>query len=417
MAMGSPFFRAQRLERYGLEWCHPEVQLAHPLDDGSAAAIHRSVPETAARLGDDAAAYRALLDPWVTSADALFSDCLRPLSFPSRPWLMARFATVAMQSAERFASQRFQTPAARALFAGNAAHAVLPLDRTLSAAVGLMLTISAHAYGWPVARGGSAAIATALAERFRSLGGVIQTDTVVRDIQQLPAARAYLFDCSPGALADIAGAVLPARYLRRLRDYRHGPSAFKVDFALAAEIPWTATACRAAGTVHVGGTLEEIAAAERAAWTERASLRPFVLVGQQSLLDSTRAPKGRHTGWAYCHVPHGSDNDMTDAIETQIERFAPGFRQTILARHVTRPSDFASYNPNYVRGDIVGGVQDLRQLFARPVSPFSPYGTPHRQVFLCSASTPPGAGVHGMCGLHAARLALRQTAGLARTRP
>jgi phytoene dehydrogenase-like protein len=294
------------------------------------------------------------------------------------------------------------------LFAGCAAHSILPLSQPMTSALGLLFSLTAHIEDWPVARGGSSAITLALASYFKELGGTIRTGVRVRSGTDLPMAKVFLFDTDPRQLADIAGNVLPERYKRRLRRYRYGPGAFKVDWALDGPIPWSDPDCLEASTVHVGGTLAEIAASESAMWRGAHTDRPFVLVVQQSMFDSTRAPEGKHTGYAYCHVPHGSQTDMTLPIETQIERFAPGFRDLILARHTTAPKDFEAYNPNYVGGAITGGAADVGQLFTRPVARLDPYSTPNPRVFICSASTPPGGGVHGMCGYHAAQSALRR---------
>jgi phytoene dehydrogenase-like protein len=322
---------------------------------------------------------------------------------------MAGFGLRAIRSATGLAEARFKGDLARALFAGNAAHSVLPLEKPLTAAVGLILMLSGHVFGWPVARGGSGRIATALETYFKSLGGEVRTNHPVQTMADLPPARAYLFDVSPRNLARIASEGLPSGFAQKLERYRHGPAAFKLDWALSEPIPWNNPACLRAATVHVGGTIDQIAASERACWTSTPSERPFVLVGQQSLFDRTRAPEGKQTGWAYCHVPNGYAGDMTSAIESQIERFAPGFRDTILARHATRPMEFEAYNPNYIGGDITGGVQDALQLFTRPTMRLNPYTTPNRSIYICSASTPPGAGVHGMCGYHAARAALNRS--------
>jgi phytoene dehydrogenase-like protein len=322
---------------------------------------------------------------------------------------LARFGLHALRPAETLASRRFATAEARALFAGVAAHAYVPLDRAATSAIGLVLWLAAHVAGWPVARGGSGAIAAALLRHLRDLGGELVTGWRVRSIDELPRHDAVLLDVAPRALAAIAGERLPASYRRRLERFRRGPAAFKVDWALDGPVPWTADACRRAGTVHVGGTIEEVAEAEEAVWNGREHPRPFVLLAQQSLCDPTRAPAGHHVLWGYAHVPHGSRADATDAIESQVERFAPGFRERIVARHVHFPADLERANANLVGGDVAGGANDLWQLFARPVARLAPWVTPDRSIYLCSASTPPGGGVHGMCGWLAARAALRRT--------
>jgi phytoene dehydrogenase-like protein len=403
LAAGSPFFRALALDAHGLDLVHPPSPLAHPLDDGTAVLLERSVGATATGLGPDARAYRTLMEPLVDAATPLIDALLGP---PRHPIALARFGLSALRSAAGLARARFEGPRARALFAGLAAHSMLPLEQSPSAAFGLVLALLGHACGWPVARGGSQRIADALASLLRGLGGEIVTGRPVASLEELPPARCVLLDVTPRQLLALAGRRLPESYRRRLARYRYGPGSCKVDWALDGPIPWRAGACRRAATVHVGGTLEEIAAAEAAATRGEHPERPFVLLAQPSLFDPTRAPAGKHTVWGYCHVPNGSAVDMAERIERQVERFAPGFRDRILARHVMTATDLERYNPNYVGGDINGGLQDLWQLFARPVARLVPYATPVRGLYLCSASTPPGGGVHGMCGARAARAAL-----------
>lgn len=407
LAAASPFFRGLQLESLGLDWIEPPVQLAHPLDDGTAASLVRSVEETAAGLGPDAPAYERLMGPLVEAADDLLDDVLRPLRWPRRPLLLARFGFTALRSAAGVC-RRFRTPAARALFAGIAAHSAVPLERPTSAAIGLVLAVPGHTVGWPLPRGGAGQIAEALAQRLRSLGGQIETEHRVEDLDRLPAAGAVLLDLTPRQLLRLAGERLPALYRSQLRRYRYGPGVCKVDFALDGPIPWTAEACRRAATVHVGGTLEEIAEAEAAVWRGESPPRPFVLLAQPSLFDDSRAPAGKHTAWAYCHVPHASEVDVSERIEAQIERFAPGFRDRILARHTLLPADLERLNANLVGGDINGGAALPRQLIARPAIRWDPYATPVRGLYICSSSTPPGGGVHGMCGHLAALSALRR---------
>lgn len=407
LGVASPFFRDLPLAKFGLSWCFPEVSVAQPFGDaGQGLALIRDLEAMADALGRDGASYRRIFAPLVDRADELLGDVLAPLRFPQAPVLLTRFGLSAIQSAQGFAQRHFRETPARALFAGNAAHSVLPLERPLSAAFGIMLLVTAHAYGWPVARGGSQAIADALVGYGASLGVTFRTGCNVRTLADLPPSRVALFDTSPKELSGIAGEQLPARFRAALNRYRHGPAAYKVDWALREPIPWKNPACRQAGTVHVGGTLEEVADSERACWQGCDASHPFVLLGQQSIADSSRAPTGQHTGWAYCHVPSRSEESAVERIEAQIERFAPGFRDCILARSVLTPRDLENYNANYVGGDIIGGVQDWRQAFARPTLRLNPYTTPNPRLFLCSASTPPGGGVHGMCGYHAAQTVL-----------
>jgi phytoene dehydrogenase-like protein len=411
LGYGSPFFRTLPLAKYGLEWVHPPVALAHPLDDGTAILLSGSLEDTSATLGPDAHAYKRLMAPLVQNWDAIMSAFIGPLRLSPllHPFALAPFALSAMHSAHWLAEHRFQGEQARALLAGMSGHSMLPLERLASAAAGLSLMSAGHIYGWPLPRGGSQKIADALAAYLRSLGGEIVTELEVENIDALPSSRAVLFDVTPRQLLHIAGHRLPEHYKRSLQHYRYGPGTFKMDFALSGPIPWKSRACLQAGTVHLGGTFAEIATSERQVWQGQPPEHPFVLVAQQSLFDSTRAPEGRHTAWAYCHVPHGSTFDMTERIEAQIERFAPGFREHILARHVLTPADLERYNANYVGGDINGGVQDIWQLFTRPTLRLVPYTTPAKNIFLCSSSTPPGGGVHGLCGYFAAQAALRSS--------
>jgi phytoene dehydrogenase-like protein len=410
LGVGSPFFRSLPLREHGLEWIHPPAALAHPLEDGRALLLKTSLDETASGLGEDGPAWRALFGPLTADWDALSADFLRPLlRVPRHPFAMLRFAWPALRSAAALARSRFATPGVRALFAGLAGHAVLPLDRPLTASFGLVFGITAHAVGWPLARGGSQAIADALASLLRSRGGEILTGAEVSRLDDLPPARAVLLDLTPRQVARLAGERLPARYRRRLERFRYGPGVFKLDVALDGPVPWAARECAQAGTVHLGATLEEIAAGEAAAWQGVHAAKPFVLAAQQSLFDSTRAPAGKHTLWAYCHVPHGSTRDMTEPILAQVERFAPGFRARIRAIHAMGPAALQDYNPNYIGGDITGGAADFDQLFGRPAWRLVPYATPLPNLYLCSSSTPPGGGVHGMCGYLAARAALRRS--------
>jgi phytoene dehydrogenase-like protein len=409
LGVASPFFKGLSLREHGLEWIFPDAAAAHPFADGPPAMLEGSVEETARSLGPDADAYRDALSPLVGEADRLLPDLLAPLWPPTRhPFLMARFGVRAMVSARRAARRLFRGERARGFFAGLAAHSVLPLESAFTASFGYVFALLGHTSGWPMARGGSQKIADALTSCLRSLGGEVETSRRVASLDELPPARAVLLDLTPRQIVRIAGARLPAGYRRALERYRYGPAAFKLDMALSAPIPWKDPACARAATVHLGATLDEISASERAPHEGRLAERPYVILAQQSLFDPTRAPAGRHTAWAYCHVPHASTVDAADRIEAQIERFAPGFRDVVLARHVTTPAAFALYDENYVGGDIAGGSAAFPQLFLRPARRLVPYATPDPRLFICSSSTPPGAGVHGMCGYLAARVALRR---------
>jgi phytoene dehydrogenase-like protein len=405
LALSSPFFRTLPLSSLGVGWIHPQAPLAHPLDDGSAVILHRSIETTAQGLGSDGAAYSRLFGPMVANWDKLQGMILGPIGFPRHPLVLARFGIGALLSANGLARRRFRDARASALFAGLAAHSMLPLERPISAAFGLVLGVTGHAVGWPLAEGGSQRITDALVGYLRSSGAEIVTGAPVGALDELPRSRAVLLDVTPRQLLRLAGERLPSNYRRKLERYRYGPGAFKVDWALDAPIPWKAPECTRAATVHLGGTIEEIADSEHAPWAGEHAERPFVILVQPTLFDASRAPTGKHIAWAYCHVPHGSELDMTARIENQIERFAPGFRNRIIARSVMPPAKLQAHNPNLVGGDINGGAQDLRQLFTRPTS--SLYSTPAEGVYICSSSTPPGGGVHGMCGYFAARTALK----------
>jgi phytoene dehydrogenase-like protein len=409
MGVASPFFRELPLARHGLEWIHPPTLLAHPFDDGSVITLEPGLDDAVAELGEDGAAYRALLEPFIERWDDLAHDALRPIRVPRSPLLMARFGRHALRSADALARARFRDDRTRAMFAAIAGHCMLPLDWAATASFGMMLCIAAHVAGWPLARGGSRAISDALAAHLRELGGTIETGAPVHDIRELPRARATLFDVTPRQLAGIAGERLPARYRQQLERYRYGPGAFKVDWALSDPVPWRNPRCATAPVVHLAGGYAEVLRSERAPWDGIDEAQPLVLFVQPSRFDPSRAPAGRHIGWAYCHVPHGSTTDMTDAIEAQIERFAPGFRDTVLERHVMAPAALEAHNANMVGGDINAGAQHLRQLLFRPVPRWNPYTVPGSSLYLCSASTPPGGAVHGMCGYHAAHTALRRT--------
>ena len=404
----SPYFRSLPLQEHGLEWVHPVVPVAHPLDGGRAVIGERSIDATAAGLGADGARFRSIIGPSVDAADDVFADVLRPLlRVPQHPLRTARFGWRALLSAERVAGS-FRSEEARAYFAGHAAHNTTALDIAGSAAAGLALATSVHAYGWPVAAGGSQSIAEALASLLRSLGGKIETGRWVRSLADLPSTPIVMLDVGPRGLLELAGSKLDARYADKLKRWQHGPAAFKVDWALDGPVPWSNQRVGGAGTVHIGGTFDEIAVSEAASWSGEHADFPYMIIGQQSVVDASRAPAGKHTLWGYCHVPNGSTVDMTERMESQIERFAPGFRDRILAKAVTTPSDMEAHNPNYVGGEVIGGATTLRQIVARPRL-VAPYRTPLPGVYLCSSSTPPGAGVHGMCGFWAAESALAGT--------
>ncbi len=408
MGVLSPWFRGLPLERHGLEWARPGASVAHPLDDEPAVLLKRSVDETARELGADGESYARLFAPYLKNPHGLLGDLFGPLRIPKHPITMARFGLQGLLPAKFAYGSRFKEERARALLAGCAAHSILPLERPLTAAVGMIFALTGHMDDWPVAVGGSQSIARALESYLRELGGQIETGVRVRKLSELPPSRVVLFDTSPAQLADICEGALPAGYVRRLRRYRYGPGVFKLDWALDGPIPWRDANVLEAATVHVGGTLDEIAASESDVWKGKHPDRPFVMVVQQSQHDGSRAPSGKQTGYAYCHVPSGSTVDMTEAIEGQIERFAPGFRDQILATHAMNTADLQAENPNYLGGAITGGVADLLQFFTRPVARIDPYSTPNPRLFLCSASTPPGGGVHGMCGHFAAKSALRR---------
>jgi phytoene dehydrogenase-like protein len=413
LGIASPFFQSLPLGELGLEWIHPPAPLAHPLDDGGAVILDRSIDVTSAGLGIDAAAYHRLFAPLVADSAPLLDALLAPLIPPRHIQSLIRFGVHAIRSASGLARTQFQGERARALTAGIAAHSMLPLESLGSASFALVLGMLGHAWGWPFPRGGSQAIANALAAYLRSLGGSIVTDHPVASAAELMTADIVMFDLTPRQIVSIAGDRLPDRYRRQLERYRYGPAAFKLDWALDGPIPWRDPACGRAATVHLGGSLAQIAESEAAVPRGETATQPFVLLAQPSLFDDSRAPAGKHTAWAYCHVPNGSSTDMTERIEQQIERFAPGFGDLILARHVMTPADIERHNANYIGGDIVGGANDMLQLVARPVLRWNPYTMPIKGWYLCSASTPPGGGVHGMAGFHAARSALRALGNIA----
>ncbi|GIK66657.1 MAG: FAD-dependent oxidoreductase [Chloroflexota bacterium] len=409
LGASSPFFRDLPLHEHGLEWIHSPAPLAHPFDDGTALTLEKSIDGVADQLGRDAKMYRRFMTPLVNDWGTLVNMTLAPLlRFPRHPFSLARFGIPALLPLQTFAKTLFREERTRALFAGLAGHSMLTMGHIASASFGLVLGILGHYVGWPIAKGGSQKLADTLASYFQSLGGEIITGQRVTSIQELPSARACLFDTSPRQLVEIVGDKLPIPYQNRLQKYRYGMGVFKLDWALSEPIPWKAVACSRAATLHIGPTLRDIATSEKTIWQGLHAEKPYVIVAQQSLFDPTRAPDGKHTAWAYCHVPNGSTVDMTEAIENQIKRFAPGFRDCILSRHRMNTADYQAYNPNYLGGDINGGVQDIFQLVMRPTLRLNPYSTPVKGIYLCSSSTPPGGGVHGMCGYHAANSVLKE---------
>ncbi|MBS7563800.1 NAD(P)/FAD-dependent oxidoreductase [Mucilaginibacter sp. Bleaf8] len=406
MAAGSPFLQTLPLDQFGLEYIYPEVAAAHPFDTGPAAVLKNDIRKTALLLGDDKDTYLKLMQPIVNNWPSIAPDVLAPLHLPERPFAMAAFGLKALQPATLLA-KRFKTEQAKGLFAGMAAHAIQPLQNWSTSAIALVLMANGHLKGWPIPKGGSYQIAKAMAAYFTFIGGKIETNTYISSLQQLPSAKAVLFDVTPKQLLEIAGEKFSGLYKRQLQRYRYGMGVFKIDWALDESIPFKDETTRKAGTVHLGGTLREIVQNEQQTAKGQHPEKPFVLLAQPSVFDNSRAPNGKHTAWAYCHVPNGSVTDMTAAIENQIERFAPGFKERILAKHTFNTAQLQQFNPNLIGGDINGGIIDLRQLFTRPAVRWSPYTTPAKGLYLCSSSTPPGGGVHGMCGYHAAKHALR----------
>ena len=408
MGVLSPYLKTLPLEKYGLEWVYPKISVAHPLDDEPAVLLGKSLEKTADNLGVDGKTWKNLFSYFIKNGDALLSESLKPLGIPKHPFLLARFGLNALWPATTFANAKFKGKRAKALFAGCAGHSVLPLDFYFTSALGMMFSLTAHLVDWPVAKGGSHNITKAMASLFKELGGEIQTNFLVKKLNDLPDAKTYLFNTDPKQLAKIAADELPNSYKKRLLKYNYGPGVFKLDWALDEPIPWKDKRCLDASTVHVGGSMEEIARSERMAWEGKHYDKPYLILCQQSQFDNTRAPEGKHTGYAYCHVPHGSTKDMTMEIENQIERFAPGFKDLILSKHTITTQEFYQYNPNYLGGAITGGAADITQLFTRPVTRLNPYTTPNPKIFIGSAATPPGGGVHGMCGYWAAQSILKR---------
>lgn len=411
LAAGSPLFSQLPLAEHGLEFIYPKYNAAHPFDDGTAAVLTNSMEETASLLGPDSMAYKNLVGSLVKDWPSIINNILGPLSFPKNPFGLSRFGLNALPSA-RFISKRFSTEKAKGLWAGMSAHSIMPLENFATSAIGLVLMAAGHVKGWPVPRGGSKQIANALVSYFKSIGGKIETGLYVKSLDQIPSAHAIVFDVTPKQLLEIAGHKFSSIYRSQLNRYQYGMGVFKMDFALEGPVPWKAEEVRHAGTVHLGSTFNEIALSEKQSWSGKHPEKPYVLVAQQSVVDSSRAPEGKHTLWAYCHVPNGSTVDMTGAIENQIERYAPGFRQRILGKHVFNAQQMNEYNPNYIGGDINGGAITLSQLFTRPALRWSPYRTSAKGIYICSSSTPPGGGVHGMCGYHAANRALKDIFGM-----
>jgi len=409
---GSPYLSSLGLEEYGLEFIQPEIPYAHPLENGEAAVAYRSLKETALGLGIDESAYKKLYSEFTDHWKYLSQDVFGTLRFPHHPLLMARFGWYGQFSAKHLTNSLFKTEKAKALFAGCAAHSIMPLTNAFSASFGLVLGSSAHAVGWPIAKGGTASITHALAKLLKANGGDIQTNQQVHSLKDIPSTKSVLFDLTPQQVSDIAGDSLPQKYNQKLRDFEYGPGACKVDWALSEPVPWLNEECRKAGTLHLGGTIGEIAEGEQAIWEGKHHDKPYVLLSQPSLFDDTRAPKGKHTLWAYCHVPNGSKEDRTEVIENQIERFAPGFKDTIISKNTITAQGFEQYNHNYIGGDINGGAQVFKQLFGRPVLKWDPYKMPAEGMYICSSSTPPGGGVHGMCGYHAAQSVLKNEFGI-----
>jgi len=406
-AVCSPFFRSLPLEAHGLEYIYPKVAAAHPFDDGTAAVLKSSIEETAATFGNDAASYQRLMGPLLEHWSQIFPFVLNPTSFPAHPFELAKFGYHAILPVSRLVKKHFHNMHAQGLIAGMAAHGMQPFTNVATAAIAMVFLLLGHSSGWPLPKGGSQQISNALASYFLQIGGKIETNFMVNSLEQLPSSHAILFDITPRQLLRIAGNKLSSLYKWQMKRYRYGMGVFKIDWALDDPIPFTAPECKLAGTVHLGNTYDEIANGEQLTAQGKHAEKPFVLLAQQSLFDPGRAPAGKHTAWAYCHVPGSSTVDMTDAIEKQVERFAPGFRERILGRHTMNTAEVEIYNPNYIGGDIGGGVQDIGQLFTRPALRFSPYRTSAKGIYLCSSSTAPGGGVHGMCGYHAAKKALR----------
>tara|TARA_R110000868_G_scaffold304437_21_gene565415 strand:- start:46463 stop:47914 length:1452 start_codon:yes stop_codon:yes gene_type:complete len=410
--IGSPYLRTLPLADFGLEWIHPIYPVAHPLEDGDAMIISKSLEETLSRMGKDSKNYKTLVQSLVDAWDYLSHDLLGPVRIPNHPLSMARFGWYGMHSAKLLANSMFDSTKVKAYFAGLAAHSIVPLEKSFTGSFGLVFAATIHSVGWPIAKGGSASITKALATYFKSMGGMIETGNRISNVSELPSSKTILFDLTPHQIAKIAGRELPQGFKKKYLKYKYGPGVFKMDFALSEPVPWTNSDCSGAGTLHLGGTLNEIAYSERETWKGNHPEKPYVLLSQPSMFDDSRSPKGKHTLWAYCHVPNGSDKDCSEAIINQIERYAPGFRDTIISSHTISAPEFEAYNHNYIGGDINGGAQTFKQLIGRPIFQWDPYKIPAKGMYICSSSTPPGGGVHGMCGYHAAKSALKNEFGI-----
>lgn len=410
--IGSPFFRTLPLADFGLEWIHPKYPVAHPLEAGDAMIVSKSLEETLKRMGKDSKNYKNLVQSFVEGWEYLSHDLLAPVRIPNNPLSMARFGWFGVLSAKLLANSIFDTAKVKAYFAGLAAHSIVPLEKSFTGSFGLVFAATIHSVGWPIAKGGSASITNALAGYFKSLGGIIETGNRISTTSDLPYSKVTLFDLTPHQIVSIADRKLPQEFKKKYLKYKYGSGAFKMDFALSEPVPWTNSDCTEAGTLHLGGSFEEIAYSERETWKGNHPKKPYVLLSQPSLFDNTRAPEGKHTLWAYCHVPNGSDKDCSEEIINQIERYAPGFREIIISSHSMTAPEFEAYNANYIGGDINGGAQTFKQLIGRPIFQWDPYKLPVNGMYICSSSSPPGGGVHGMCGYHAAKSALKNEFGI-----
>ena len=407
MAHASPFLRTLPLEKHGLEWIFPDIPFSHPFTDGTAFACYQDLEKTAAQLGEDQESYINLISPILQDWDKLENNLLAPLNFPSNLLEFLKFGIKAMPPAKTLADFYFKTEKAKLLFYGAAGHSILPLTNLASSSFGLVLTLMAHKNGWPFPKGGAQNYTNALISYYKSIGGELNLNFNVFDINQLPNAKSYLFDLTPARFLAIEGLNLTDSYRNKMASYNYGAGVFKMDFALNAPIPFLDEKCQKSGTVHLGFSTDEMENSEKFAYQNRKTANPYVLLAQHSVFDDTRAPQGKHTAWAYCHVPNGSTQDYSNAIENQIERAAPGFKDCIIAKHTMNTVELGQFNPNIIGGDINGGKQDITQLFTRPIARLSPYSTPDPRVYICSSSTPPGGGVHGMCGYHAAKKVIK----------